>query len=213
MRPSPRRLAAALIPAGLIAVAVAGCTPIVNLEPAADAGDPGCAEIITRLDLIPDMEGLELRETNAQATAAWSQPGSEQSAVLLRCGVEPPGPTAEFSCVTIDGVDWLQDPSEDPVYRFISYGRTPATEVIVDTEQMISGTNVLNNLSNTIDYKAADRACVAAEDVFGGATPDEDGALVNPGAAPAPEATGPEEAGTDATGPEETGTDGTTPAG
>lgn len=188
MRPSPRRrIATALLPAALAVMAVAGCAPIVNLEPAADAGDPGCAEIITRLGQIPDMEGLELRETNAQATAAWSQPGSDQSAVLLRCGVEPPGPTAEFTCVTIDGVDWLQDPSEDPVYRFISYGRTPATEVIVDTEQMVSGTNVLNNLANTVDYQPAERACVAAQDVFGDTVPDEDGTLTNPSATPAPE--------------------------
>ena len=114
--------------------------------------------------------------------------------------------------MTIDGVDWLQDPSEDPVYRFISYGRTPATEVIVDTEQMISGTNVLNNLSNTIDYQAADRACVAAEDVFGGATPDEDGALVNPGATPSPDENGTDETGTDETDADELGTDETTPA-
>ncbi len=193
MRPSPRRLAATLLPAALIVGAVAGCTPIVNLEPAADAGDPGCAEIITRLDLIPDMEGLELRETDAQATAAWSQPGSDQSAVLLRCGVEPPGPTAEFTCVTIGTVDWLQDPSDDPVYRFITYGRTPATEVIVDTDQMVSGTNVLNNLQNTIDYAPAERACVSAQDVFGGAAPDEDGTLLNPDATPAPEETAPAE--------------------
>lgn len=189
MRPSPRRLAATLLPAALIAVAVAGCTPIVSLEPAPDAGDPGCAEIITRLDLV-DVEGLDLRETNAQATAAWSQPGSDRSAVLLRCGVEPPGPTAEFSCVSIDGVDWLQDPSGDPVYRFISYGRTPATEVIVDTAQMVSGTNVLNQLASTIDYKAPERACLAAQDVFGGATPDDDGTLTNPSATPAPEENG-----------------------
>jgi hypothetical protein len=186
MRPSPRRLAATLAPALLVAAALAGCTPVVNLEPAADAGDPQCAEIITRLDLIPDMEGLELRETNAQATAAWSQPGSTESAVLLRCGIEPPGPTAEFTCVTIDGVDWLQDPSEDPVYRFITYGREPATEVIVDTEQMVSGTNVLNNLATTIDFEAPERECLDAQDVFEGATPDEDGTLVNPDATPAP---------------------------
>ncbi len=193
MRPSPRRFAATLLPAALIVGAVAGCTPVVNLEPAPDAGDPGCAEIITRLDLIPDMEGLELRETNAQATAAWSQPGSYQSAVLLRCGVEPPGPTAEFTCVTIGDVDWLQDPSEDPVYRFISYGRTPATEVIVDTDQMVSGTNVLNNLQNLVDYAPAERECLSAQEVFGDATPDEDGNLVNPDATPAPEETAPAE--------------------
>ncbi|GMA27805.1 hypothetical protein [Arenivirga flava] len=95
--------------------------------------------------------------------------------------------------MTIGDVDWLQDPSEDPVYRFITYGRTPATEVIVDTEQMISGTNVLNNLQNTIDYAPAERACVAAQDVFGGATPDEEGTLVDPDGAPAPEETAPAE--------------------
>ena len=36
------------------------------------------------------VDGLERRETNAQATGAWGNPAS----VLLRCGVPTPGPTA-----------------------------------------------------------------------------------------------------------------------
>ncbi|MFM6980227.1 MAG: DUF3515 family protein [Micrococcales bacterium] len=58
-----------------------GCTAAVSLEPAADANNPACAEVIVRLpDTVAD---FEKRATNAQSTAAWGTP----AAVILRCGL------------------------------------------------------------------------------------------------------------------------------
>ena len=64
-----------------------GCTSTVSLEPAPDANDPACAEVTVRLP--DDLAGQSRRWTDAQATGAWGEP----AAVLLTCGVEPPGPT------------------------------------------------------------------------------------------------------------------------
>ena len=66
-------------------VSLAGCAAIVPLEPAPDANNPGCAEVIVRL---PERVAEQpQRETNAQATGAWGSPAS----ILLHCGVSVPG--------------------------------------------------------------------------------------------------------------------------
>ncbi len=139
------------------------CSQPVPLEPAADATNPDCAEIIVRL---PDgIDEHAQRETNAQATGAWGDP----AAILLRCGVPVPGPST-LPCFTIKGVDWLRDSSEAPVYTFITYGRDPAVEVVIDGDRASS--NALSALANAVGSLPAERECLAAEDVFG---EDEDG--------------------------------------
>ncbi|MBT5247394.1 MAG: DUF3515 domain-containing protein, partial [Microbacteriaceae bacterium] len=46
---------------------VSACAPTVNLDPAAQANDPSCANMMVRL---PDeVAGLERRGVNAQSTA------------------------------------------------------------------------------------------------------------------------------------------------
>ncbi|HEY0117699.1 MAG TPA: DUF3515 family protein [Cellulomonas sp.] len=97
----------------LAAVLLAGCSSAVPVTPATHATDPDCASLILAT---PDSlgDGLGRRHTTAQATTAWGDP-----AIVLRCGVEPPGPTTE-RCETVtsaDGpsVDWLvvQDDGTD----------------------------------------------------------------------------------------------------
>jgi hypothetical protein len=128
----------------------------VALDAAPAATAPDCAAVIVRL---PDtVAGLAERETNAQATGAWGQPAS----VLLRCGVEPPGPTTD-RCVSVDGVDWIIDESDAPNYLFTTYGRTPAVEVLVDNE-VVSGSTAIADLSAAVSAIPAGGGCVAIDD-------------------------------------------------
>jgi hypothetical protein len=118
----------ALIGAMLLAASallLTGCAPTVAMQPAAGADDPRCADVIVHL---PDsVAGKAQRETNAQATSAWGDP----AVVLLRCGVAPLGPTTK-PCITVNGIDWvLENDPADASLRYITFGRVPATEVVI----------------------------------------------------------------------------------
>ena len=60
----------------------------------------------------------------ADSAAAWGEP-----AIVARCGLAPPAPTADL-CIHVDGVDWISHRLSDG-YAFTTYGRTPALEVLV----------------------------------------------------------------------------------
>lgn len=155
-----RRPAALVIAAS--ALALAGCAPTVTLEPAELANDPACAAVHVRL---PEIIGeLERRTTNAQSTAAWGEP----AAVISRCGLPPLGPS-DLPCFTVNEVDWLMNESDAPRYVFISYGRTPVTEVIVDSE-LIAGADAIRAISPAVASIEATSRCLNATDVFGGGT-------------------------------------------
>lgn len=130
---------------------LSGCASTVNIDPAPDANNPACAEVIVRLP--SDVEGLPKRVTGSQATAAWGEPAT----VLLRCGLEPVY-ASTLPCVTQAGVDWLVDASEAPSYRFIAFGRKPAAEVIMDS-RVLSGASVLDALAPSVKYLPSTRNC------------------------------------------------------
>lgn len=156
---------ALLVP--LVLAALSACSPTVALTPAADATNPACADIIVRLP--QSVASQAIRQTDAQATAAWGDP----TAVLLRCGVTPPGPTTDV-CFTVSGIDWLRDESKAPTYVFTTFGRTPATEVVVDSKLTSGqGTIILDELSNAIGSIKQTKQCLSREDVLGsaGSTP------------------------------------------
>jgi hypothetical protein len=156
LRRALQRAASTLALPVAVAVLVAGCSQAVTFDPAPSASDPDCAAVVVRL---PDtVAGLAERETNAQGTGAWGQPAS----VLLRCGVEPPGPTTD-RCVSVDGVDWIIDESDAPTYLFTTYGRTPAVEVVVDND-VVSGTTAITDLSRAVAAIPAEGGCVAVDD-------------------------------------------------
>jgi hypothetical protein len=141
-----------LIAAIALSLALSACSPTVSLEPAEDANNPGCADVIVRL---PDVvDGQERRTTNSQSTAAWGNPAT----IILRCGIEPVEVSA-LPCVTASGVDWLVDESAKPSYRFISYARTPALEVIVDSEKAV-GVNALDGLSYAVMSIEPSKTCL-----------------------------------------------------
>ena len=147
------RLAALSAAAIALTLSLSACSPTVSLEPAADANNPGCAEVIVRL---PDaVDGQERRSTNAQSTAAWGNPAT----VIMRCGIEPVE-ISTLPCVTANGVDWIIDESAKPSFRFISFGRTPALEVIVDSENAV-GVNALDSLAEAVKSIEPTKKCVS----------------------------------------------------
>ena len=139
--------------ATLALLTLGGCATTVNLEPAANSNDPGCAEVMVRLP--SQLGGLQERYTNAQATAAWGDP----AAVLLRCGLEPVE-VSTLPCVSAAGIDWLVDDSLAPSYRFISYARFPAIEVVVDSNNA-SGISSLESIAGAVAMLPATKACLA----------------------------------------------------
>jgi hypothetical protein len=136
----------------LCASTLTSCAATVVITPADDANNPNCAEVIVRLP--QETSTLTKRSTNSQSTAAWGSP----VAITLRCGLEPVM-VSELPCVTAGGVDWIVDESGKPDYRFVSFGRTPATEIIIDSE-MASGATVLEDLGQAVQFTPSTKKCL-----------------------------------------------------
>jgi hypothetical protein len=162
---SRRRILISLATVCMLA-ALAGCTPTLTLEPAADANNPGCADAIVRM---PDtVDVYALRQTNAQATAAWGEP----AIALLFCGVPVPA-ASDLPCVEVNGIQWLREevPRGDGTtdLAFTTYGRDPAVRVVVDTSVIGPGI-VLDEIATAVAYLPTNgRACTALEDTVSGA--------------------------------------------
>ena len=148
-----------VVPSLALTLALTGCATTVALQPADDANNPGCAEVMVRL---PDqIAGAARRTTNAQSTAAWGDPAT----VILRCGIAEPE-ASSLPCFSVNGIDWLRDDSQAPSYRFITFGRTPATEVLIDSTTS-SGTDAIDSLGTAVGSISATSKCLTADDVFG----------------------------------------------
>ncbi|MBP2435851.1 DUF3515 family protein [Microbacterium amylolyticum] len=163
-----------ILPAGAIAtfaLALAACTPTINLEAAPHANTVECSEANVR---IPDAFGDTQRVwTNAQSTAAWGEP----TAIIYTCGLDEPAPTT-LQCVRMQGVDWIVDPEEDSAYmRITTYGRSPAIQMYIDASA-ISPDAVLPGMAAAALQLPQTGECVDLQD----ATPvDEDADLLIPG--------------------------------
>lgn len=152
----PVRAAKLVLVGAVAAIPLAGCAPAVDVTAAQDAANPACAPMMVAL---PDAIGdAKLRQTNSQATAAWGDP----SLVILRCGVNVPGPTTD-RCVTVNGVDWVIKEG-DPVWTLTTYGREPATEILMDPDKISSAT-VLADLATAAGKVPASRNCVGQEEL------------------------------------------------
>lgn len=154
-----RRLGAVSALAAVLGTAVlSGCAGQVPMTPAADSNNPACADVVVRL---PDtVAEQKKRSTNAQGTGAWG----DKAAVQLVCGVEPTGPTTD-DCVNVNGVDWVIDRSNAPIYRFEAYGRDPGLAVFVDSEQ-VSGTEVTVDLGAVVKQLPQTRQCTSLADTL-----------------------------------------------
>ena len=159
MLPFSRLVSARLsltVAASAAGLALTSCSPVVDVTPAKDAANAACAPMMLAL---PDAIGdAKLRKTNAQATAAWGDP----SQVILRCGVNVPGPTTD-RCVSVNDVDWVIKEG-DPVWTLTTFGREPATEILMDPDKISSAT-VLADLSAAALKIPATRKCVGQEDL------------------------------------------------
>ena len=129
-----------------------GCSATVVMPAAPLANDPGCAEVIVRLP--SETDGQTKRTTNSQSTAAWGEPVS----ITLTCGLEPVMVSA-LTCITAGDVDWIVDDSAKPNYTFISFGRTPATAVTIDSTKS-SGANVLEDLGQAVQFTKQSKKCL-----------------------------------------------------
>ncbi len=141
----------------LSSLALTGCAPAapvlptVSLNAAEDANNPACAEVGVRL---PETVGeLAKRQTDSQSTAAWGDPTS----VIYRCGM-PEVTVSDLVCVTSEDIDWLIDDSKRPTYRFVTFGRKPAIEVVVDSKA-ISGVSALDSFASAISKIPATKRC------------------------------------------------------
>lgn len=123
-----------------------------------------CASVV--LALPQDLGGLERLETGSQATAAW---GERIDPVVLRCGVEPLGPTTDQCVRAEDGttsVDWVAVPGEEDDgggadWRFTTYGRVPAVEVLVPASVTSTrSTSFLLDLGPAISKVEQSRRCL-----------------------------------------------------
>ncbi len=128
-----------------------GCSATVVMPAAPLANDPGCAEVIVRLP--SETDGQTKRTTNSQSTAAWGEP----VAITLTCGLEPVM-VSGLPCITAGDVDWIVDDSDKPNYTFISFGRTPATAVTIDSTRS-SGANVLEDLGQAVQFTEQSKKC------------------------------------------------------
>ena len=127
------------------------CAPTVTIDEAKDASNPACAPMMVAL---PDsLADAQRRTTSSQATAAWGDP----SAVILRCGVQVPGPTTD-KCVTVNGVDWVIKEGET-AWTITTYGRNPATELLLEKNKLPSDT-VLSEISTAVAKIPATGGCL-----------------------------------------------------
>jgi hypothetical protein len=116
-------LTATLAGAILLTLAV-GCSDRVTAKLPAGAGDPACTQLGSALPKTLLKQDRRATDPTSPALAAWGDP-----AIILRCGVEPPGPTTE-QCTTVNGIDWVARPLTNG-YDFTTYGRSPAIQVLV----------------------------------------------------------------------------------
>lgn len=138
-----------------VALSAAGCAPVVDVDPAANANDPACADVMVYLP--ETLSGLPRRETNSQATAAWGDP----SAIVLRCGAGTPSTVSTQPCVSANGVDWLAAEGDDH-WTLTTYGRTPAVEVLFDPNAVPSS-NVLPELAASVGRIPAQEECLSTQ--------------------------------------------------
>ena len=149
--PALPRAATSLAATAILLCGVTGCASVVAVDAAGDAANARCADVM--LALPPDVAENAQRSTDSQATSAWGDP----SRVVLRCGVDVPGPTTD-PCVTVNDVDWVLREG-DPAWTATTYGRDPAVEVLFDPDQVASST-VLVELGDAVSRSPQNRMCV-----------------------------------------------------
>lgn len=149
----------ALLTAFALCLTLAACSSPVTIPPAQHAPAAECAEVIVNL---PDtLEAQPSRSTSSQSTAAWGDP----AVLLFRCGLEMPVASDEV-CFEAGGIDWLSLADDEGNYRFISYGRDPAVELIVSADTQLNNRAALEQLSEAVRLLPQYHSCSALSDTL-----------------------------------------------
>ncbi|MBO9041228.1 DUF3515 family protein [Curtobacterium flaccumfaciens] len=157
-RRTPRTLAI-LGAVTALAAGLTGCTNAVSMSPAPSANAAACAAVQVRLPATVDSK-FDLRNTNAQATAAWGDP----EVAIYHCGVAVPT-VSDLPCFSQGGVDWIRDDRGDQVV-YTTFGRSPAAQVVVDSTKATS--SVVQELSDAVSSLPKDgHECLDPADVQG----------------------------------------------
>nr|WP_279672524.1 DUF3515 domain-containing protein [Flexivirga meconopsidis] len=114
-----------------LALTLAGCgsngPKPVDASPADKASNPLCAKVSQHWPATVSNEKPRKLTTDSPTVRAWGDP-----AIIARCGVTSPGPTTD-ECVSANNVDWVATKLSDGT-RYVTYGRTPAIEILVPTK-------------------------------------------------------------------------------
>ena len=122
-----RRLVTAACTFAFVAALTACGDDTVKASPADQARNPLCAQAARHWPATVSGQKSRTVSTDSPTVRAWGDP-----AIIARCGVTSPGPTST-GCVTVDGIDWVGTKLSDGG-RYITYGRSPAIEVLVPTK-------------------------------------------------------------------------------
>lgn len=148
--------------AGLVAAAVLvvreGDSAGPGMTAAERGGDPACARIARGYPA--ELAGQRRSDPGAAGVTTWGD-----GAVVLRCGLRPPGPTVD-RCVDVDGVDWVLRDAEfrDGRKVLVTYGRDPAVEITL-TDRATGADTVLVELSRAVEPIRQGAKCVGDTDV------------------------------------------------
>lgn len=109
-----------------LSVTLAGCSRgEVPVSAAPLAAEPACQQAVEAFpEVVAGRVAQPVSEEAESSAAAWGNP-----AIVARCGVVPPGPTTD-PCLTVNEVDWVVQELDDGV-ALVTYGRTPALEILV----------------------------------------------------------------------------------
>lgn len=122
-----RRVALVAGASAASATVLSACAGAFPVDAAPYGSDPDCARVM--LAAPESVGGLPLRKTTSQATAAYG----DEYVIVVRCGVEPPGPSQD-PCVEVTTstttLGWLVADTPD-AWVAVSFGRSPAVEVTI----------------------------------------------------------------------------------
>lgn len=107
----------------LLAVAT-GCSSGVEVTPPPGATSAACQRMSALWPQTVSNQQVVKSSSDSPAVHSWGDP-----AIIARCGVTSSGPTTQ-DCIDASGVDWVAQKLSDG-YRFTTFGRTPAIEVLV----------------------------------------------------------------------------------
>ncbi|MEN0102057.1 MAG: DUF3515 family protein [Curtobacterium sp.] len=155
----PLRILAGLGVVVALAAGLTGCTNAVTMTAAPSANAAACAAAQVRLPDTVDTK-YQLRNTNAQSTAAWGDP----SAALYHCGVAVPT-VSDLPCFSKGSVDWIRD-DEGKQVVYTTFGRDPAVQVVIDSTKTTD--QVLQDIGNAVETLPKDgHECLDPSDVQG----------------------------------------------